>query len=230
MSAQTERRVQGEKDSSQQDASASVRQLITLLQQYCSEGNFDALKGVVGEKEELKRDKAKLQIAYDENIRALSRRQTELQQQKADFEKQLSSQRAENEATVKSKQAADESIKKHQAKLTTMGEQIEKQSSSANQLMNEIKKKELLVNILEASKASKQESLTKAEKELAKFKSTQQSMQKQIDELTTSLNETRTGLTTFHSFVVKLDNFEARRPEVYVASQSAVMTISNALE
>ncbi|KAI6764035.1 hypothetical protein HG530_007824 [Fusarium avenaceum] len=214
MSAQTERRVQGEKDSSQQDASASVRQLITLLQQYCSEGNFDALKGVVGEKEELKRDKAKLQIAYDENIRALSRRQTELQQQKADFEKQLSSQRAENEATVKSKQAADESIKKHQAKLTTMGEQIEKQSSSANQLMNEIKKKELLVNILEASKASKQESLTKAEKELAKFKSTQQSMQKQIVELTTSLNETRTGLTTFHSFVVKLDNFEARRAEV----------------
>ncbi|WZH44066.1 uncharacterized protein QYS62_005082 [Fusarium acuminatum] len=215
MSAQTEKRVQGIKDSSsQQDASASVRQLITLLHQYCSEGSFDALKEVVGEKEELKRDKEKLQVAYDENIQALSRRQSELQEQKASFEKQLSSQRAENEATVKSKQAADENIKKHQAKLTTMEEQIEKQSSSAKQLINEIKKKESLVNALEASKASQQESLTKAEKELAKFRSTQQSMQKRIDELTTSLNETRTGLTTFHSFVVKLDNFEARRSEV----------------
>jgi chromosome segregation ATPase len=223
MSAQTEKRVQGIKDSSsQQDASASVRQLITLLHQYCSEGSFDALKEVVGEKEELKRDKEKLQVAYDENIQALSRRQAELQEQKASFEKQLSSQRAENEATVKSKQAADENIKKHQAKLTTMEEQIEKQSSSAKQLINEIKKKESLVNALEASKASQQESLTKAEKELAKFRSTQQSMQKRIDELTTSLNETRTGLTTFHSFVVKLDNFEARRSEVYVTSQSAV--------
>ncbi|KAG5657989.1 hypothetical protein KAF25_006940 [Fusarium avenaceum] len=215
MPAQTEKPVQGAKDlSSQQDASASVRQLITLLHQYCSEGSFDALKGVVEEKEELKRDKAKLQIAYDENIQALSRRQAELQEQKASFEKQLSFQSAENEATVKSKQAADESIKKHQAKLTTMVEQIEKQSSSAKQLINEIKKKESLVNALEASKASKQESLSKAEKELAKFKSTQQSMQKRIDELTTSLNETRMNLTTFHSFVVTLDNFEARRSEV----------------
>ncbi|KAM0196149.1 hypothetical protein ACHAPI_006176 [Fusarium lateritium] len=61
MSAQTEKRVQGAKDSSsQQDASDSVGQLITLLYQYCSEGGFDALKGIVGEKEELKRDKTKL--------------------------------------------------------------------------------------------------------------------------------------------------------------------------
>ncbi|KAL5619642.1 hypothetical protein FOVSG1_001864 [Fusarium oxysporum f. sp. vasinfectum] len=215
MPSHNEKRVQGVKDlSPHQDTSDAINQLVTLLHQYCSEGGFDTLKGVVGENEELKRDKAKLQTAYDTNIEALSRHQTEFERQKVDFEKQLGSQKAQNEAILKAKQAADESIKKRQAELTALQEKLEIQSSSAKQLMNEIKKKESTINALEATNASQQENLTKAEKESATFQSAKESMQKRVDGLTTSLDEVRGRLTTFHSFVVKLDNFEARRGEV----------------
>lgn len=80
--------------------------------------------------------------------------------------------------------------------------------------MNEIKKKESTINVLEATNASQKETLLKAEKELATFQSEQESMQERVDGLTTNLGEARGRLTTFHSFVVKLDNFEARRAEV----------------
>ncbi|KAH7213727.1 hypothetical protein BKA60DRAFT_95119 [Fusarium oxysporum] len=215
MPSHNEKRVQGVKDlSPHQGTSDAINQLVTLLHQYCSEGGFDTLKGVVGENEELKRDKARLQTAYDTNIEALSRHQTEFERQKVDFEKQLGSQKAQNEAILKAKQAADESIKKRQAELTALQEKLEIQSSSAKQLMNEIKKKESTINALEATNASQQENLTKAEKESATFQSAKESMQKRVDGLTTSLDEVRGRLTTFHSFVVKLDNFEARRGEV----------------
>ncbi|KAH7182017.1 hypothetical protein DER46DRAFT_70451 [Fusarium sp. MPI-SDFR-AT-0072] len=215
MPSHDEKRVQGVKDlSPHQDTSDAINQLVSLLHQYCSEGGFNTLKGVVGENEELKRDKAKLQTAYDTNIQALSRYQTEFERQKVDFEKQLGSQKAQNEAILKAKQAADESNKKRQAELTALQEKLEMQSSSAKQLVNEIKKKESTINALEATNASQQENLTKAEKESATFQSAQDSMKKQVDGLTTSLDEARGRLTTFHSFVVKLDNFEARRAEV----------------
>ncbi|WKT38381.1 hypothetical protein QSH57_000199 [Fusarium oxysporum f. sp. vasinfectum] len=215
MPSHNEKRVQGVKNlSPHQDTADAINQLVTLLHQYCSEGGFDTLKGVVGENEELKRDKARLQTAYDTNIEALSRHQTEFERQKVDFEKQIGSQKAQNEAILKAKQAADESIKKRQAELTALQEKLEMQSSSAKQLMNEIKKKESMINALEATNASQQENLTKAEKESATFQSAKESMQKRVDGLTTSLDEARGRLTTFHSFVVKLDNFEARRGEV----------------
>ncbi|EXL72297.1 hypothetical protein FOPG_12141 [Fusarium oxysporum f. sp. conglutinans race 2 54008] len=215
MPSHNEKRVQEVKDlSPHQDTSDAINQLVTLLHQYCSEGGFDTLKGVVGENEELKRDKARLQTAYDTNIEALSRHKTEFERQKVDFEKQIGSQKAQNEAILKAKQAADESIKKRQAELTALQEKLEMQSSSAKQLMNEIKKKESMINALEATNASQQENLTKAEKESATFQSAKESMQKRVNGLTTSLDEVRGRLTTFHSFVVKLDNFEARRGEV----------------
>lgn len=231
MPSHNEKRVQGVKDlSPHQDTSDAINQLVTLLHQYCSEGGFDTLKGVVGENEELKRDKARLQTAYDTNIEALSRHQTEFERQKVDFEKQLGSQKAQNEAILKAKQAADENIKKRQAELTALQEKLEVQSSSAKQLMNEIKKKESTINALEATNASQQENLTKAEKESATFQSAKESMQKRVDGLTTSLDEVRGRLTTFHSFVVKLDNFEARRGEVYVRARVLLWPISNMLE
>ncbi|ENH72701.1 hypothetical protein FOC1_g10013365 [Fusarium oxysporum f. sp. cubense race 1] len=151
---------------------------------------------------------------------SLSRHQTEFERQKVDFEKQIGSQKAQNEAILKAKQAADESIKKRQAELTALQEKLEMQSSSAKQLMNEIKKKESMINALEATNASQQENLTKAEKESATFQSAKESMQKRVDGLTTSLDEARGRLTTFHSFVVKLDNFEARRGEVSMGKAS----------
>ncbi|KAF4958053.1 hypothetical protein FGADI_2683 [Fusarium gaditjirri] len=215
MSSHNEKRVQEVKDQSpHHGTSDAINQLVTLLHQYCSEGGFDTLKGVVAENEELKRDKEKLLTAYDTNIEALSRHQAEFERQKADFEKQLGSQKAQNEVILKAKQAADESIKKRQAELTALQEKLEIQSSSANKLMNEIKKKESMINALEATNASQKESLKKAEKASAKFQSAQESTQKRVDSLTTSLDETRGRLTMLHSFVVKLDNFEARRTEV----------------
>ncbi|KAG9506644.1 hypothetical protein J7337_000177 [Fusarium musae] len=215
MPSHNEKRVQGvENLSPHQDASDAINQLVTLLHQYCSEGGFDTLKGVIGENEGLRREKAKLRTAYDTNIEALSRHQTEFERQKVDFEKQLSSQRAQNEAILKEKQAVDEGVKKRQAELTTLQEKLELQSSSAKQLMKEIKKKESTINVLEATNASQKETLLKAEKELATCRSEQESMQERVDGLTTNLGEARGRLTTFHSFVVKLDNLEARRAEV----------------
>ncbi|KAI1018802.1 hypothetical protein LB503_005637 [Fusarium chuoi] len=70
----------------------------------------DTLKGVIGENERLKRNKAKLRTACDTNIEALPRYQTEFKRQKADFKKQLRSQEAQNEAILKGKQAADENF------------------------------------------------------------------------------------------------------------------------
>ncbi|KAF4502728.1 hypothetical protein FAGAP_1031 [Fusarium agapanthi] len=215
MPPHNENRGQGvENLSPHQDTSDAINQLVTLLHQYCSEGGFDTLKGVIGENERLKQDKVKLRTAYDTNIEALSRYQTEFERQKVDFEKQLSSQKTQNEAVLKAKQTADESVKKRQAELTALQEKLEIQSSSAKQLMNEIKKKESTINVLEATNASQKETLSKAEKESATFQSEQESMRKRVDGLTTSLGEARGRLTTFHSFVVKLDNFEARRAEV----------------
>ncbi|KAF5665102.1 hypothetical protein FDENT_12665 [Fusarium denticulatum] len=121
----------------------------------------------VGENEGLRRDKVKLRTAYDTNIEALSRHQTEFERQKVDFEKQLSTQRTQNEAILKAKQAADKSVKKRQAELTALQDKLEMQSSSAKQLMNEIKKKESTINVLEATNASQKETLSKAEKESA---------------------------------------------------------------
>ncbi|EWG50635.1 hypothetical protein FVEG_09793 [Fusarium verticillioides 7600] len=139
-------------------------------------GQFRYLKG--GHRGERKtQDKAKLRTAYDTNIEALSRHQTEFERQKVDFEEQLSTQRTQNESILKAKQAADESVKKRQAELTALQEKLELQSSSAKQLMNEIKKKESTINILEATNASQEETLLKAEKELARFQSEQESMQ-----------------------------------------------------
>ncbi|KAF5533261.1 hypothetical protein FNAPI_12724 [Fusarium napiforme] len=221
MPSNNEKRVQGvENLSPHQDASDAINQLVTLLHQYCSEGGFDTLKGIIGENEGLKREKTKLRTAYDTNIEALSRHRTEFERQKVDFEKQLGSQKAQNEAILKAKQAADESVKKRQAELATLQEKLELQSSSAKKLMNEIKKKESTINVLEATNASQKETLLKAEKELATFQSEQKSMQERVDGLTTNLGEARGRLTTFHSFVVKLDNFEARRAEVRDALDS----------
>ncbi|KLP00974.1 uncharacterized protein Y057_14797 [Fusarium fujikuroi] len=231
MPSHNEERVQGVKDlSPRRDASDAINQLVTLLHQYCSEGGFDTLKQVVGENEELKQDKTKLQTAYDTNIEALSRHKTEFERQKVDFEKQLGSQRAQNEAILKAKQAADESIKKRQAELTALQEKLEMQSSYAKQLMNEIKKKESTINALEATNASQQEKLTKAEKESATYQSARESMQKRVDGLTTSLDQVRGRLTTFHSFVVELDNFEARRAEVGDALDSILKNALNLME
>ncbi|CVK92443.1 uncharacterized protein FMAN_07339 [Fusarium mangiferae] len=196
------------------DASGSIRQLVSLLNQYCSEGSFDTLEAVVGENENLKRDIAKLQTAYDTNIQALSRHQVETKRQKDDFEKQLSSQRAQDEATLKAKRAAEDSVKKHKAELAALQDKLEVQSSSAKQLMNEIKKKESTISSLEASKASQQQKMTKAEQELATLRSAQESMQSRIDDLTNNLEEAHGRLMTFHSIMVKLDKFEARRAEV----------------
>jgi chromosome segregation ATPase len=148
-----------------------------LLNQYCSEGSFDTLKAVVGENEQLKRDTAKLQTAYDTNIQALSRHHAESKRQKDDFEKRLSSQRAQNEATLKGKQAVQDNIKKHKAELATLQDKLEGQSSSVKQLMNEIKKKESIINSLEVSKALQQEKMTKAEQELVTLRSVRESMQ-----------------------------------------------------
>ncbi|RBR08882.1 uncharacterized protein FIESC28_10062 [Fusarium coffeatum] len=196
------------------DASEAIHQLVSLLNQYCSDGSFDTLKGVVGENEELKRDTAKLQTAYDTNIQALSRHQAETKRQNDDFEKQLSSQRAQNEATLKAKQAAEDNIKKHKGQLATLQDKLEGQSLAAKQLMNEIKKKESTISSLEDFKASQQEKATKAEKELATLRSAEKSMQSRINDLARDLEEAHGRLMTFHSIMVKLDKFEARRAEI----------------
>ncbi|KAJ4141696.1 hypothetical protein NW768_000912 [Fusarium equiseti] len=211
------------------DASEAIHQLVSLLNQYCSDGSFDALKGVVGENKELKRDTAKLQTAYDTNIQALSRHQVETKRQKDDFEKQLSSQRAQNEATLKANQAAEDNIKKHKAELSTLQDMLEGQSSSAKQLMNEIKKKESTISSLEAFKASQQEKITKAEKELATLRSAEKSMQSRINDLTGDLEEAHGSLMTFHSIMVKLDKFEARRAEMQMRVAAGLRIYSMAL-
>lgn len=198
------------------DASEAIHQLVSLLNQYCSDGSFDTLKGVVGENEELKRGIAKLQTAYDTNIQALSRHQAETKRQKDDFEKQLSSQKAQKEATLKAKQAAEDNIKKHKGELATLQDTLEGQSLAAKQLMNEIKKKESAISSLEDLKVSQQENATKAEKELATLRSAEKSMQSRINDLTRDLEDAHGRLMTFHSIMVKLDKFEARRAEMFV--------------
>ncbi|KAL4730793.1 hypothetical protein ACLX1H_002833 [Fusarium chlamydosporum] len=196
------------------DSSESIRQLVSLLNQYCSGGSFDSLKVIVQENEELKRDTAKLQAAYDTNIQALSRYQAESKRQKDDLEKQLSSQKAQNETTLKAKQAVEDSIKKHKAELAALQNKLEIQSSSAKQLMSTIEKKNKEISLFEANKSLQGEKMAKAEKELTTLRSTRESMQSRIDDLTKSLEEAQGRLMTFRSIMVELDRFEAKRAEV----------------
>ncbi|KAM5345009.1 hypothetical protein ACJ41O_010871 [Fusarium nematophilum] len=215
MPSSTERPMQGAKDLPPcQDASDAISQLVSLLHRYCSEGSFDTLKGIVGENEDLKRDMTELQIAYNTNIRALSQFQSDSKQQKEDFERRLNSQKAQNEATLKAKQAAEEGIKTQKTASAALEKKLEGQSASAKQLMNEIKKKDSTIVSLEASKASQQDKITKAEKELAALRGAQKSMKERVANLTANLNETQRNLATFQSFMVKLDHLEGRRAEV----------------
>ncbi|KAI1012596.1 hypothetical protein LB504_008430 [Fusarium proliferatum] len=89
-------------------------------------------------------------------------------------------------------------------------EKLEVQSSSAKQLMN-------------WDQEERQKKLTKAEKELTTF----QSEQKRVGGLTPGLGGKAHGrLATFHSFVVKLDNFEVRRSEVIFRNALSVVESS----